>query len=102
MNPKIASLLGLCYRARRLTAGEFACENEIKKGRVKLILIAEDASNNTLKKFTNSASYNKIEFRIVGTKESLGKAIGKEERAVAVVSDEGFYKKLIELLENDN
>ena len=35
----------------------------------------------------------------VGTKEELGGAIGKETRAVLVVADTGFGKKILELLE---
>lgn len=81
-------------RAGKVVAGEFMVENGIKDGSVHLVLIAEDASDNTKKKFRNMCDYRKIPFEILETKESLGKAIGKDIRATIGITDEGFTKAL--------
>lgn len=97
MNHKILSALSLCQRAGRLVSGEFSCENAIREGKAKLILMAENASKNTVKKFTNSSQYYQIELITNGTKEEIGAALGKGIRAVVVITDEGFYNKIKQL-----
>lgn len=96
---KIYSLLGLCYRAGKLVSGEVACEQSIRQKQVHVILVAEDASKNCKKKFADTGVYYKIPVFGLGTKEELGRAIGKEFRAVLAITDEGFAKKVRELLE---
>ena len=44
---KALSMLGLAARAGRIVSGEFTVEKEVKSGRAYLVLIAEDASENT-------------------------------------------------------
>lgn len=100
MNPKFYSLLGLCQRAGRLVSGEAQCEAAIRSGEGKLIVLAEDASKNTKKKFNNSAAYYSLPLRTAGSKHALGRAIGKEVRAVLVVTDPGFVQKLLALSED--
>ena len=51
---KIYSLLGLCQKAGKIVSGEVGCEAAIKNKTAKLLLLAEDASENTKKKFQNS------------------------------------------------
>ena len=52
MNPvknKIFSLLGLATRSRNLVSGEFSSEKAVKGGKAFLVIVAEDASDNTKK-----------------------------------------------------
>lgn len=49
-NERWASLLGLANRARKVISGEELTVKEIRSGRAKLVLLAEDASENTTKK----------------------------------------------------
>lgn len=94
---KILSLLGLCMRAGRLVSGEAKCETAIRQGEAKLVVLASDVSANTAKKFNNSAYYYKLPVVTAGTIAQLGHALGKAHRAVAVVTDEGFAKKIAAL-----
>ena len=50
---KFYSLLGLCKRAGKLAAGEVAAEQAVRKKTAYLLILAEDASANTKKKFRN-------------------------------------------------
>lgn len=97
---KILSTLGLCMKAGLLSAGEASAENAIKSQDAKLVIVAEDASANTKKKFYNSCEFYKVKMVHYGNKEELGKAIGKAERSVMAVCDNGFAKKLEGLLES--
>lgn len=96
---KIYSLLSMCQKAGKLASGEFACEEAIRGGKALLIFVAEDASNNTKKKFKNATMHHQVKGVLFGTKEDFGRTIGKEERAVLAVLEEGFAKKIIMLLE---
>ncbi len=62
------SFLSICQRAGRLSHGEFQCENSVGSGKAKLLIIAEDASDNTVKKFSNLASVRNIKTVRFGTK----------------------------------
>ncbi len=99
---KIESLLGLCMRAGRLVSGEFAAEGAVKDGSARLVIVATDASGNTKKLFNDKCSFYEVPCATYGTKESLGRAIGKEMRASIAVLDEGFAKSIIKHLEGLN
>lgn len=99
MNNKVLSLISICKKAGRLSTGEFTCENSIKSGYAKLVILAEDSSDNTKKKFENQCSYYNIKLITSGSKQELGKTVGQNERAVITINDEGFSKKIISLME---
>ena len=94
---KILSLLGLATKAGKIVSGEFPTETAIKSGTATLVVIAQDASNNTKKLFQDKCSFYKIPIMIVGTKEELGHAIGKEYRASLAILDAGFAEAIIKL-----
>jgi ribosomal protein L7Ae-like RNA K-turn-binding protein len=52
--------------------------------------VAEDASDNTKKSYTDMCSFKKVPVIFYGNKETIGKCIGCEERAAVVLTDEGF------------
>lgn len=98
---KFLSLLGLCKRAGKLAAGEVAAEQAIRRGQAYLLLLAEDASQNTKKKFRNSAAYYQLPLAEIGKKEELGRAIGAEMRSIIAITEEGFAKKLKQLADEE-
>jgi ribosomal protein L7Ae-like RNA K-turn-binding protein len=56
---KIFSLFSLCKKAGKMAAGETAAEKLLRNGAAQLIIIAQDASVNTQKKFINKCFYYK-------------------------------------------
>lgn len=99
---KILQLLGLATRARMTTTGEEMAVNEVRNGKAKLIILSEDASDNTSKKLHDKCKSYDVEIRVFGTRFELGHAIGKEERVVIAITDSGFAKKLISLFDEKN
>lgn len=95
---KIYSYLGLATRAGKIVSGDDSTLLELKRGNIKLVIIATDASNNTKKLFKDKSSYRNISYVYFSTKLQLGLSIGKAPRAVIGVKDEGFANKIIELL----
>lgn len=87
---KVLSMLGLAARSRNVVSGGFATEAAVKEGKAVLVIIAEDASGNTRKKYSNMCDFYKVPCAIHGTKVVLGHSMGKDERSVLAVTDEGF------------
>ena len=92
---KILSLAGLAAKAGRIASGEFSVEKAVKTGSGHLVIVAEDASANSKKKFSDMCSYYQVPVIFMQTKEELGKAIGKEFRASVAVLDAGFAKAML-------
>ena len=93
-NNKVLSLLGLATKAGKVASGEFSTEKSVKSGRGFLVLVADDASQNTKKKFQNMCDFYEVPIYFIADKEELGKFCGKEFRASLAVQDENFAKEL--------
>lgn len=98
MVERIYSFLGLATKAGKLLSGEDTCERMLKLGKVYLVIVAEDASDNTRKKFENMCDYRKVDIMYFGKKEMLGKFTGKKTRSVIAITDRGFAGRLKEMI----
>ena len=98
---KVLSLLGMAMRGRNLVSGEFQTLEAIRKGSAMLVIIAEDASDNTRKMFTDKCTYYEVPIAYYGTKQSLGKAIGKDFRSSLGVCEAGLADAIRKQLEEE-
>lgn len=87
---KIYGLLGLCARAGKVVSGMDAVSDEVKKNKVKLLIIAEDASLKTVSNIEYLAKRKKIPILVIGTIEHNSKAIGKQNRAIIGIKDKNI------------
>lgn len=99
---KTMGLIGLATKAGKTAGGEFLTEREVKSGRAALVIVAEDASENTKKKFQNMCEYYKVPIRFYGDKDTLGHAMGKEFRASLAILDEGFAKEIMKQMKTED
>ena len=99
MDRKISSLLSLCTKAGMLVTGEEAAERLLKCGDAKLVIIAEDAAENTKKKFVNKCFFYQKPVRLFGERVVMSKCVGKRNRTVYVVTDNGFAARLQALID---
>ena len=97
-NNKVLSLVGLATKAGKTVSGEFSTEKSVKTGKGLLVIVAEDASENTKKKFRNMCSFYEVPIYFIADKEELGKYCGKEFRASLAVQDENFAKAMMKEL----
>jgi len=93
------NLIGLAYRARKLTLGEELIVRDIQKKQAKLVLLANDIGPQTKKKITDKCNFYHVPFRIVDDRDTLSQAIGKSGRVAVAVLDEGFALKITSLLD---
>jgi len=91
---KIYGYLGLAARGRKVVSGEFMTEKAVKDGKAKIVILAEDASDNTKKMFGNMCEFYQVPLYTMGSKELLGHAIGKQMRASLAVTDAGLAKAI--------
>ena len=98
---KALSLVSLATKAGKTASGEFCTEKEVKTGMAELVIVAEDASDNTKKKFKNMCNFYEVPIYFYGDKDTLGHAMGKEIRAMVAVTDAGFAKGIVKHLETE-
>ena len=99
---KALSLISLATKAGKTVSGEFSTEKETKSGRAELVIVAEDASDNTKKKFQNMCDFYEVPIYFYKDKDTLGHAMGKEFRASLAILDEGFAKGVLKHLTENN
>ena len=96
---QIFNFLGLAMRARKVKVGESVLISEIKKRNIKLVILSTDASDNAKKNIKNKCDTYQVPFRVFGTRVELGQSLGKEERVNVGVTDSGFAKKLMSMID---
>ena len=98
-NNKALSMLSLATKAGKTVTGEFSTEKAVKEGKAYLVVVAQDASDNTKKSFFNMTDFYHVPCYCYGSKEDLGRCIGKEFRASLAVIDENLAKAVENKLE---
>lgn len=97
-NKKICGLLGLATRAGKTVFGTEACKSAIEKKKVKLIIVAEDASEKTKLNFQRVCNEYKIPIYERLHIEELSSAIGKENKAIVGIIDVNFSKEIEKII----
>ncbi len=98
-NNSVLSTISIAAKARKVSSGEFMTETAVKSGTAQLVIVAEDASDNTKKKFNNMCEFYKVPIRIFGMKDELGHFIGKEFRASLAITDKGLAQAIIKKMD---
>ena len=98
VNNKICGLIGLARRAGKLTFGTEACKQELENKKIKVIIIATDASERTKMEFKNICSKKNVPvFEILDINE-LSKSIGQNNKAVIGIKDANFSNEIIKIV----
>jgi len=95
---KVYNLLGLMMKSRKMVCGSFMTEKAVKDGSARLVIVSNDASDNTKKLFRNKCDHYQIPFYLFGDSDEIGKFLGKEARVSLAVVDEGFASSLEKLI----
>ncbi|MEG1255184.1 ribosomal L7Ae/L30e/S12e/Gadd45 family protein [Clostridium sp.] len=97
MQNKFLSFLGIAKKSGNLVEGYNACEDEIKRHKIKLCILSVECSDNTKNKFQKYCTDNKIPVIDGISSEELGISIGRAEINVLAVKDIMMSKNLIKL-----
>ena len=96
-NKKILGLIGLAAKARKICFGADSVEEQIKKKKVYLVIVATNSSDRTKEKFKKLCEENKISIIIDEQIETLSKSIGKSNKAIIGVEEENIAKEIIKI-----
>ncbi len=96
---KLLHFIGIAYRAGKVQKGAFLTEKAIKDGSALLVIVAQDASDNTKDKFLSMCKYYDVVCFQAEDKDLLGKVTGGgDNRSVLAITGEGFAKRTEELI----
>ena len=92
----ILTLIGLCKRAGMLEVGEEPVEAVARAKDARVLLLAEDAAPNTVRRVQHFAEMGScLWLRVPFTKEELGRSLGRTSCAIVAVTDIGFACNIV-------
>lgn len=95
---KLLNMLGLARRAGKISQGAFICGKTIKSGMAQLVILAEDASDNTKKSIKNSCDFYNAKLIEYSQMSELGHAVGASApRSVISINDKNFAKAIMDI-----
>lgn len=96
------NMIGLANRAGKCTFGEEQIVKEIQAKKSKLVLIASDTGYQTRKKLIDKCTSYQVPYFFVDDRDILSQAVGRSGRVAISIREQGFAKKLITLLDENN
>lgn len=98
-NQQILSLIGLCLRGRNLEVGEEPVEAVARARDARVLLLASDAADNTIRRVKHFAEIGQCAWlQVPFTKQELGRATGRTSAAVAAVTNIGLAVAIVRRL----
>ncbi len=94
---KLEGMIGLCVKAGRMAFGSEACESLVRSGRMPLVIVAEDAAENTKKRMQDKCKSFGTKLIFFGTVSSLAQSTGKGKVSVLGVRDTGFASAILKI-----
>ncbi|WP_035358337.1 L7Ae/L30e/S12e/Gadd45 family ribosomal protein [Acholeplasma equifetale] len=82
--------LGLAYAAKKIILGTDECIKAMQQGKLYLVLLAKDASQNTVKKISDKTKTYEVPLNMEFSTVELSHAIGKLNVKVIGILDRGF------------
>jgi len=87
---KTLTMLGFAAKAGKIVSGEMGARASVHKNKAKLMMIATDAAESTKEEFLQVAEKNGVTYISGLSMKEMGMAIGKSNRSILIVLDEGF------------
>lgn len=101
MKQKIASYLGFAKKSGNLLTGYNTCIYALNQKKVKLLILTEDLSENTVNKLTKLSNDKGVLYRIYGKTEELSKITGSQDRGVYGITDVNFADVILKEIDKE-
>jgi ribosomal protein L7Ae-like RNA K-turn-binding protein len=95
---KALNLIGLAYRAKKVTRGEDSTLSALQTQKTTLVFVAKDASERTKDQFLKKCFFYHVPVSFDFSTEELSKAIGRPMCKIMAITDQGFQKALEKIL----
>ncbi len=83
-----------------VAVGYNTCVFSMSKSKVKLIILAEDLSQNSVEKIKSEADRKGIPVRVYGNKQELSHMTGKENSGIFGITDANLSKAILEEIDH--
>lgn len=100
MNNTWTNALALANRAGKVVSGDRVLP-AIRNNSAKLVLIANEASDNTKKRYNDKSNFYKVPVVEVSSFELLSKAIGKHNRMYVAITDQNFATMILNKMKEE-
>lgn len=87
-------MLGLAIKANKLVTGTDLVVTNIRKGKVRLVILASDLAENGREEIESALKKHPAKVIDIFTSQEISHAIGKERKVLAL-TDVGFAKALL-------
>ncbi len=91
---KIYGLLGISAKAGKVISGTDIVLENLAKGKIYLVIVAEDASEKTKKNIKYFCEKENVDMIVFGDIFKNSKAIGKQNRAIIAVKDQNLAEAI--------
>lgn len=98
MTNKVYGLLGICAKAGDIVSGMDVMIETVKKGKAKLVIVAEDCSEKTIKNVQYICQRDMIPIYKFGKIEDISKAIGKNHRGIVCIKNENLAREIEKII----
>ena len=102
MRSKINIYLGFAKKSGNMMSGTNTCIFGISKGKVKLVILAEDISENSEKKIMKEIRKHGVRYVKYGRGDDLSHAVGTSGRSVFAVCDDNFMKVILDEINRES
>ena len=96
-NQRLFGMISISKKAGALVTGESRTEEAVRNDKAYLILLTEDASDNTKKKFSDMSSYRNVPLVYLSDRITFGRIIGKKFAVSGAVLDKGLAESILKL-----
>jgi hypothetical protein len=87
---KLSGLVSMAVKAGMLVSGYSAVDDALRKGRVSLLIFAEDVSDGTREKLEEHAGRGDVRTVTLYSKAELGSLVRRDLAGVAAIAEKGF------------
>ncbi len=95
-NKALYNLLGICSVSGNIVSGNEMVEDAIRRGKACLVIVCDDIGQSILKTISDKTEYYNVPLIRFGTKEELGKSIGKGPRSTVAITEKGLAKSFFD------
>ncbi len=97
----VYSAIGMANKAGKLVKGTEACLRTVKYGKIELVVLSKEASENTKKKVLSACRTKNVVCIEYGNGDMLGKMTGKDYRIVIGVRDKNLSKLILSKMQHE-
>ena len=100
MRTKVMSYLGFAAKAAKIVNGYNTCMFMMGKKKVRLVILAADLAENSVKKMISLCRQYHVPYRIFGTMDELSHMTGTAGKGIFAITDANFAEIIVKEIDD--